>query len=216
MPQPIHLVIADDHRLMLKAVRMAMEGFDDIEVVGDARTGAELLPLIAAERPDVAVVDIRMPDMDGLTALDRIRARYPDVKVLMFSAVEDRAIVDEALTRGAVGFVGKHADPDELVAAIRGAAEGSLDGAVVGLPDNEELSKAAELGLTERELAVLQAVARGLSNKEIGNEGWVTEQTVKFHLRNVYRKLAVSSRTEASRFALEHGLAHGHRRESAA
>ncbi len=76
MPQPIRVVIADDHRLMLKAVRMAMEDFDDIDVVGEARTGAELLPLVAAEQPYVALVDVRMPDMDGLTALERIRARY--------------------------------------------------------------------------------------------------------------------------------------------
>jgi len=147
-----------------------------------------------------------MPGVDGLQALDQIRARDTATKVVMLSASERPDEIQSALARGADGFILKSVNPVDLPAALRQVHEGTvfhpgLGGA--GAPP----SPADAVGLTDREVTVLRALTRGLSNREIGQELWVTEQTVKFHLRNVYRKLDVTNRTGAMRWAHEHGLA---------
>lgn len=199
------VLIADDHRLMLEGIRRALEDADDIEVVGEAHTGAQVLPQIGRTNPDVVLLDMRMPQMDGLTCLDQIRKRHPDVKVIMLSVFSDQEHIEAALKRGASGYIVKSVNPLDLASAIRQAVEGTVYHAV-GLPEVDEASVAKAAGLTERELAILKAVARGLSNQQIGKELWVTEQTVKFHLTNIYRKLGVANRTEAARYAYQNGL----------
>jgi DNA-binding NarL/FixJ family response regulator len=201
----MRVLIADDHRLMLEGVRRALEGIDEIEIVGQAHTGSQVLPLVGRTNPDVVLLDIRMPQLDGLTCLDLIKKRYPKVKVVVLSVFSDPEHIQAALKRGASGYVVKSVNPEDLPSAIRQAVEGTVYHAV-GLPEVSDESSAKEAGLTEREIAILKAVARGLSNQAIGKELWVTEQTVKFHLTNIYRKLGVANRTEAARYAYQHGL----------
>jgi two-component system, NarL family, nitrate/nitrite response regulator NarL len=199
------VLIADDHPLVRSGIRRALEAEQDIEVVGEATNGAKVLPLIGQTGPDLVVLDLSMPQLDGFACLDQIRKRHPDVKVVILSATGDPDRVRAALSRGATAYVVKSVDVRDLAAALRQAVEGTVFHAV-GVPQESDQGLAESAGLTKRELAVLKAVARGLSNQAIGREFWVSEQTVKFHLRNIFRKLGVGSRTEAARYAFEHGL----------
>jgi DNA-binding NarL/FixJ family response regulator len=200
------VLIADDHPLVRSGVRRALDAEQDIEVVGEATNGAKVLPLIGQTGPDVVVLDISMPQLDGLACLDQIRKRHPDVKVVILSASADPDRVQAALARGAAAYVVKSVDVRDLASALRQAVEGTVFHAL-GVQHDSDGQLAESAGLTKREVAILKAVARGLSNQAIGRELWVSEQTVKFHLRNIFRKLAVGSRTEAARYAFEHGLA---------
>jgi two-component system nitrate/nitrite response regulator NarL len=199
------VLIADDHPLVRSGVRRALEEEDDIEVVGEAANGAKVLPLIGQTGPDLVVLDLSMPQLDGLACLDQIRKRYPDVKVVILSATGNPERVQAALARGATAYVVKSVDVRDLASALRQAVEGTVFHAL-GVQEDSEGQPAESAGLTKREVAILKAVARGLSNQAIGREFWVSEQTVKFHLRNIFRKLGVGSRTEAARYAFEHGL----------
>ena len=201
----IKVLLADDHPLTLQGIRRALEDAGDIEIVGEAQSGSQVLPLIGQTGPDLVMLDIRMPQLDGLACLDRIRARYPKVKVVMLSAYTDRQHIELALKRGASAYIAKTVNPFDLASALRQAVDGTVFTTFVPAGVDEE-SVGAAAGLTERELAMLEALTRGLSNQAIGKEYWVTEQTVKFHLGNIYRKLGVANRTEAARFAYEHGL----------
>jgi DNA-binding NarL/FixJ family response regulator len=200
----LKILMADDHRLMLHAIRLALEGDEDIEIVGEADSGPKVLPLVGQTDPDLVLLDIRMPGMDGLTVLERLRARYPQVRVAMLSAVEDPSVMQAAFNRGASAFIVKHIDPRDLPAAIRQAIEGTIF-QPLGLL--EGIDPAQEADLSKREVTILQALQSGRSNKQIAKELFLAEQTVKFHLTNIYRKLGVNSRTEAVRYAYEHGLA---------
>jgi DNA-binding NarL/FixJ family response regulator len=199
----LRVVVVDDHPLTREGLRLALEDEPGIELVGEVSEGTKALPLVARLRPDVVLLDVGIPDMDGLTILDRLRAQHPDVTVVMFSGTDDPEVIGEALRRGARAFVLKSIDPSELPAAIRQAVEGPVPGA---LGRNEESTLAAAYGLTAKEREVLQQVALGRSNAEISRELWLSQQTVKFHLTNVYRKLGVTNRTEAARFSLRHAL----------
>jgi DNA-binding NarL/FixJ family response regulator len=199
------VLIADDHPLVRSGVRRALEEEHDIEVVGEATNGAKVLPLIGQTGPDLVVLDISMPQLDGLACLDQIRKRYPDVKVVILSASGDPNRVQAALARGATAYVLKSVDVRDLASALRQAIEGTVFQAF-GVQQDSDGELAGSAGLTKRETAILKAVARGLTNQAIGRELWVSEQTVKFHLRNIFRKLEVGSRTEAARYAFEHGL----------
>jgi two-component system response regulator DegU len=201
----LKVVIADDHRLMLEAIKTALEQADDIEIVGETTSGSQVLPLVGQTDPDVVLLDYRMPEIDGLACLDRLQQRYPRVKVVMLSAVDDSQLIEAALSRGASAFIVKHINPRDLPSAIRQAFDGSVY-RTFGKATQEDGSAAKAAGLSTSEVRVLKAMALGLANKEIAKELWLSEQTVKFHLRNIYRKLDVANRTEASRFAYEHGL----------
>jgi DNA-binding NarL/FixJ family response regulator len=201
----IKVLLADDHPLILEGIRRALEEAGDIEIVGEAQSGSQVLPLIGQTGPDVVMLDIRMPQLDGLACLDRIRARYPKVKVVMLSAYTDRQHIELALTRGASAYIAKTVNPLDLASALRQALAGTVFTTFIPAGGDGE-SAGAAAGLTERELAMLEALTRGLSNQAIGKKYWVTEQTVKFHLGNIYRKLGVANRTEATRVAYENGL----------
>jgi DNA-binding NarL/FixJ family response regulator len=202
----MRVLVADDHPIMLVGVRRVLEQADGFDVVGEARVGSEVLPLIGRTDPDVVLLDMRMPGIDGLGCLDRIRLRHPSVKVVIFSVSTNTEHIQAALARGASGYIVKNINPLDLPSALRQAVEGTVYHAL-GLPELNDASIAKAAGLTERELTIIKAVARGLSNQAIAKELWVTEQTVKFHLTNIYRKLDISNRTEAARWALEHGVA---------
>jgi DNA-binding NarL/FixJ family response regulator len=202
----MRVLIADDHPLILAGIKRALEEDDQFEVVAEARIGSQVLPLVSQTQPDLALLDLRMPEMDGLTCLDRIRKEHPKVKVVILSVSTDPEIVQTVLNHGAAAYVVKSVNPIDLSSALRQALEGTVFSAV-GLPEKtaqEDAVKAA--GLTDRETTILKALARGLSNEAIGKELWVAQQTVKFHLTNIYRKLDVKNRTEAARYAYEHGL----------
>ena len=201
------MLVADDHRLIVNAIRIALEDLDDMEIVAETSSGAAVVPLIESAQPDVVLLDIMMPQMDGLTCLERIGKRFPDVKVIMVSGVDDPALIQTAFDRGARAFVAKHVDPRDLAAIIRQANEGTVF-QPLGVRDRKDdaQSRSGDSTLTESQLNVLQALTRGLSNKEIARELWLSEQTVKFHLSNIYRALGVGSRAEAIRYAYQHAL----------
>jgi DNA-binding NarL/FixJ family response regulator len=200
----VKVLVADDHRLMLAGVRRALDGADGIEIVAEVSSGTQVLPAVARTGPDVLLLDIRMPGMNGLECLERVRSRYPDVRVIMLSAYGDAEHVEAARAKGANAYVVKSVDPVDLPAVIRSVVDGA-DFAEYGRQVPAAKGENAA-GLSAREVTILQALGRGLSNLEIAKELWVSEQTVKFHLRNIYRKLDIASRTEAVRYAYQHGL----------
>jgi DNA-binding NarL/FixJ family response regulator len=199
----MRVVIADDHQLMLDGVRRALEADGGFEIVGETQDGRNVLSLVSKTSPDLVLLDIRMPHMDGLACLDQVHARYPDVKVVMLSASTTSDLVETALKRGATAYISKSVNPDDLPSTLRQAIEGNVYS--VGVGELEPATNKAA-GLTDRETAILTALARGLSNDDIAKELWVTQQTVKFHLTNIYRKLGVKNRTEAVRLAYQRGL----------
>ena len=200
----MRVLVADDHRLILEGIRQALEADEEFHVVGEARYGSQVLPLVNQLHPDVVLLDIRMPEMDGLACLEMLRRRFPNVKVVVLSVFDDAHHVEAAMQAGAAAYILKSVSPSELPGIIRDAVKGTIYEPVGMVCDVE--SEAVH-GLTEREIVILQAVARGLPNRKIGSELWVTEQTVKFHLTNIYRKLGVSNRTEAARAAFRLGMA---------
>jgi len=202
----MRVLIADDHPLILAGIKRALEEDNHFEVVAEARVGSQVLPLVSQTNPDLALLDLRMPEMDGLTCLDRIRAQHPKVKVVILSVSTDPEVVQTVLNHGAAAYIVKSVNPIDLASALRQALDGTVFSAI-GLPEKRAQDDAVKAaGLTERETAILKALASGLSNKAIAKELWVAEQTVKFHLTNIYRKLEVANRTEAARYAYEHGL----------
>ena len=190
---------------MVEGTKQALERAGGFDVVGEAVNGGQVLPLVRRLKPDLVLLDLRMPQMDGLTCLTKIRKEFPDMKVAMLSVSQDPELIQTALKRGANAYIVKSIDPDDLAGALRQALEGNVF-TTAGITEDPGERAAKDAGLTERELGIIRAVARGLSNEAISKELWVAEQTVKFHLTNIYRKLGVTNRTEAARYAFEQGL----------
>jgi DNA-binding NarL/FixJ family response regulator len=200
----LKVLIVDDHSLILSAVRALLSREQDIEVVAEADSGEKVLPLVGQTGPDAVLLDVRMPGMDGLTVLEKLREQYPSVAVVMLSGIDDPALVRAALERGASAFVLKHVDPRDLGSALRQSVTGTIFRPLDLL--NVAQSAFEETGLTKRELSILEELPAGGSNQQIAKRLFLAEQTVKFHLTNIYRKLGVSTRTEALHFAYEKGL----------
>jgi DNA-binding NarL/FixJ family response regulator len=200
----IRVLVADDHNLTLEAVKDALRESKAIKVVAEASSGRQALALADRARPDVALLDMHMPgSLDGLGCAERIKKRMPEVRVVIISAFNDEASVRMAFRRGADAFISKAVDPRDIGPMLRATVQRTVFHAPVdGLESNGE---AAE-GLTERELTVLKAVAGGLPNKAISERLWISEHTVKFHLTNIFRKTGTANRTEASRWAHQHGF----------
>lgn len=205
MRRRLKVLLVDDHRLMLAAIRFSLEREDDLTVVGETTSGATVANLVGQTGPDVVLLDVRMPDVDGLTVLEQLRERYPSVAVVMFSGIDDPALVRAALERGASAFVLKHVEPRDLAAAIREVVNGAIF-RPLDLLASVKQSATQEVGISKRELSILEALQSGASNAEIARQLFLAEQTVKFHLTNIYRKLGVSNRSGAVRYAYEHGL----------
>jgi len=191
---------------MLAAVRRALADAHDFEIVGEISVGSRVLPAVRETNPDVVLLDMRMPELDGLTCLARLRKHDPTIAVVILSSYSDEEHIEAAREAGALGYIVKTIEPVDLPEVLRSA----LAGHPFAVWGAEVLQgTVGSVALSERETVVLEAVARGLSNREIGRELWISEQTVKFHLRNLYRKLGVSSRTEAARYAYRSGIVAG-------
>ncbi len=198
---PIRIVLADDHALVLEGLRSLLEAEDDMEVVATAQNGAQVLEVVRALQPDVVVLDLQMPTMDGLTCLERIRAEGMSTKVLVLSAFNDGDSMQSALEKEADGFALKTEPPQQTVASIRQVYRGQLvfpQAAKRWLRTHRQRPNPSSDDLSEREAEVLALVAQGLTNTQIAHRLNVSDNTVKFHLQNIYQKLNVSNRTEAA------------------
>ncbi len=202
----IRVVLAEDHALMRDAVKLVFDEDEGVELVGEVANGNELLPLMSTVAADVVLLDVQLPGLDGLGCLEALAERHPQVKVAMLSAVEDPQVIESAFRRGARAYILKSVNPFDLPAAIRQIVDETVIHPPHGVSGPTQTSEQRS-GLSEKEMAVLAQVSQGHSNKEIAARLWLSEQTVKFHLRNIYRKLGIKSRTEALRYAYENDLA---------
>ena len=208
----IRVVIADDHSLVRQGVARYLDSSDGIGVVGEASTGTEIVRVVEEVRPDVALLDIRMPEMDGLEAARAIRDSRPETGIIILTAYDDRHFVVEAVRAGARGYVLKTREADTLVQTIRLVAAGNMvidPELVVALAD--ELTVASRRDrqaeeLTEREIEILQLVAFGHTNRDVGGKLFISPDTVKTHLEHIYQKLGATDRTAAVAEALRRRL----------
>jgi DNA-binding NarL/FixJ family response regulator len=202
----IRVLIADDHSLARKGLRVILGVDDDLEVVGEARDGREAVRLAMELAPDVVLMDIRMPGLDGLGAIQALRAAAPETRVVVLTSLEDEAAVKAALRAGASGYLLKDAEDDDIRRALHGAAAGQVQlspgvaGHLVGEPGSTREA------LTPRESEVLRLIALGRANKEIARELGIGDRTVKAHVGSVLAKLQLQSRTQAALFAVREGL----------
>jgi len=202
-------VLVDEHPLWLDTIQQVIQTLQ-IRVLAKATRSSVALDVLGEKTPDLLITGIRMPDgeMDGIALVREAIQRFPGIKAIVLSMYEDRAYVEAAFAAGAYAYVLKSANPDDLRSAIRQAFEPSVYFATDFQSSAAEPvdTSPADFGLTRRELEILQLVAEGYSNGQLAKMLWVTEQTVKFHLSNIYRKLDVANRTEAGRWAQVHGL----------
>ena len=215
---PIRVLLVDDHAMVRRGLRDFLELHDDIVIVGEAADGAAAIDQASALQPDVVVMDLMMPGIDGIEATARIRTNLPTVEVIALTSFVEEARVLAAIEAGASGFLLKDAEADELAAAIRAAAAGEvhLDPAIAGIvarhlrvaSGNGVQGKPGDglASLTARERDVLARVAQGLSNRAIAETLGITERTARTHVSNVLAKLGLASRTQAALFAVQHGL----------
>ena len=204
----IRLLIADDHSVVRTGLRHLVATFDGVELVGAAADGEEAVALCAEHDPDVVLMDLEMPVLDGIGATRRIVEAQPRVAVVVLTSFSDREQILRALDAGAVGYLLKDAEPAELERAVQAAARGEapLDPRAGRALLQDRASGSPLDGLSEREREVLAMVARGLPNKLIARELAISEKTVKAHLTSVYRTIGVTDRTQAALWAERHGL----------
>ena len=202
----IRVLTADDHSVVRAGLAAMIAGEPDIDVVAEASDGAEAVALYDVHRPDVVLMDLRMPRLDGVTAIRTICAQHPAARVVAFTMYEGDADIHHALTAGACAYLLKGVPGDELIAAIRSAAAGRR---VIPAAVARTLAEfTPRIELTAREVEVLRLVAKGLRNREIARVIGRTEGTVKAHLKNILEKLGVDDRTEAVTLALQRGIIH--------
>ena len=198
----VRIVLADDHELVLEGLRSLIEAEPDMEVLATAKDGAQLMDVVARRRPDVVVLDLEMGPVGGLQCLDMLRTDHPAVRVLVLTAYSDGESMRAALEGGASGFALKTEPPQQTVASIRQVHRGQL---VFPLAARRWLLRTATpepTQPTDRELEILALVSEGLTNAQIAHRLRVSDNTVKFHLQNVYLKLGVRNRTEAAAYYL--------------
>lgn len=205
---PIRVLITDDHSVVRQGLRMFLSLDEEIDIVGEAENGAEALRLAHELAPDVVLMDLLMPVMDGITAIGEIRRELPDVEVLALTSVLEDASVVAAVRAGAIGYLLKNTEAEELRRAIRAAANGQvqLSPEAAARLMREVRTPDAPEALTERELDVLRLLAQGKANKEIASDLGIGEKTVKTHVSNILAKLNVQSRTQAALHATRLGL----------
>lgn len=205
---PISVLIVDDHSVVRQGLKMFLSLDDDLEIVGEATNGEEAVKMVKDSRPDVVLMDLLMPVMDGITATQIIRREYPDTEVVALTSVLEDAMVVNAVRAGAIGYLLKDTEADELRLAIKAAAAGQVQLSPQAAERLMREIRAPESPekLTERETDVLRLLAQGKANKEIAQELHIGETTVKTHVSNILMKLDVQSRTQAALFAAKIGL----------
>lgn len=206
----IRVLIADDHGLVRAGLTELIGTFDDVEVIGSASGGAEAIAMVAEHRPDIVLMDLEMPGVDGIAATTEIHRQSPETRVVILTSFSDRDRILKALDAGAIGYLLKDAEPGELARGIAAAARGEspLDPRAAGtviaarIPAPEPR---AVISIRERE--VLALLASGMANKEIARNLGISEKTVKAHLTSIFRQIKVSDRTQAALWARAHGIA---------
>ena len=210
MSDPIRVLIADDHPVVRQGLRGFLETYADITVIAEADNGAQAVALAVEHVPDVILMDLLMPEMDGVEAIEQVMSSSPATRIIVLTSYTEDEYLLPAMRAGAVGYQLKDADPEDLVGAIRAAARGqttlhpSVAARLVRGVDQHGEDSLADL--SERELDVLRLIARGMSNKEIAKELVISEGTVKSHVSNILSKLHLAHRTQAALYALKRRL----------
>jgi NarL family two-component system response regulator LiaR len=207
---PIRVLVVDDHRLVRAGLAVFLQLSDDLALAGEAATGTEAVARCAELQPDVVLMDLMMPQMDGPTATRLITERFPHIRVIALTSFQEEGLVQRALQAGAIGYLLKNVSAEVLAEAIRAAVAGHLTLAPEAAQDLlHRAPRAPQPGadLSAREREVLALLVQGLSNKEIARRLVVSQSTVKFHVSTILAKLAAGSRTEAVAIALQHHLA---------
>ena len=212
----IKVLLVDDHTVVLKGLAFFLSTQEDLELVGEANNGKEALVKVGETTPDVILMDLYMPEMDGVEATAYIKKEYPNVKVIVLTSFSDQAHVLPALRAGASGYILKDVEPDQLVEAIRSAYKGNIQlhpdianallSQTLPVEEKEEEPFIQVDVLTARENEVLQLLAKGMSNKEIASVLVITEKTVKAHVSSILSKLHLSDRTQAALYAVKNGI----------
>jgi DNA-binding NarL/FixJ family response regulator len=212
----IKVLLVDDHTVVLKGLAFFLSTQEDLELVGEANNGKEALVKVGETNPDVILMDLYMPEMDGVEATAYIKKEYPNVKVIVLTSFSDQAHVLPALRAGASGYILKDVEPDQLVEAIRSAYKGNIQlhpdianallSQTLPVEEKEEEPSIQVDVLTARENEVLQLLAKGMSNKEVASVLVITEKTVKAHVSSILSKLNLSDRTQAALYAVKNGI----------
>ena len=207
----ITVVLVDDHAIVRRGLEQLLQGVDDIEVVGSASEGAEALDLVRENTPDVVLMDLQMPGVDGVTATGQILQAFPETKVVVLTSFSDSARIIAALDIGAVGYLLKDTEPDDLLSGIRAAARGESPLHPRAARELLTARKGAGGGvgpveLTPRETEVLTMVRQGLANKQIARRLGITERTVKAHLSSAFQRIGARDRTQAAIWAERNGI----------
>jgi DNA-binding NarL/FixJ family response regulator len=205
----IRVLIADDHEVVRTGLTKLLSG-GEIKIIGEAKTGSEAVNMAIEEKPDVVLLDIRMPDGDGLTALEQIRSALPDTRVVILSTYDNPTYIAQAIARGASDYLLKGASRAQMVASVtgRGGASGRSESLkrIASTLETRRTDVDDGVSLTQRESQVLRHMAHGLSNKEIGSSLEISVETVKEHVQNILRKIQVSDRTQAAVWAVRRKL----------
>jgi two-component system response regulator DegU len=208
----IKVMIVDDHNLVREGLKAVFSQGDEIDVVGEAGSGEQAIEMVDEVNPDVILMDISMPGMNGIQATKAIRDKHPDAKIVILTMLDQEGYVYEAIKAGATGYMLKSTSSDELVNAIQTVNEGKAllhpDATAQLLKEFVSLAqnKAKDYGLSNREMEVLQLLSEGKTNKEVAKALWISEQTVKTHVAHIFDKLGTSDRTETVAQALRTGL----------
>jgi two-component system, NarL family, response regulator LiaR len=208
-PKPIRVMLVDDHTMVRRGLATFLKVFDDLELAGEAESGAAAIRLCGEILPDVILMDMVMPDMDGAAATHAIRQQFPQVQVIALTSFKEGDLVKNALEAGAIGYLLKDVSAAELVEAIRAAHAGRATlspEAAQALVETSNQPPAPGLDLTERELEVLALMVEGLNNTQIAGRLSVSPSTIKSHVSNILSKLGVASRTEAVTLALRNRI----------
>jgi DNA-binding NarL/FixJ family response regulator len=207
----IRMLVCDDHEVIRTGLASLLAG-TDIQIIGEAANGKDALRLAQKDKPDIVLLDIRMPDGDGLSTLEKLRAKAPECKVVMLSTYDNPTYIARAVALGASDYILKGSSRDDMIATITATAAGEAPSRtgelkkVAGTMKVRQLIDDDDVPLTQRETQVLRHVALGLSNKEIGKSLEISVETVKEHVQNILRKIAVSDRTQAAVWAVRKGL----------
>ena len=207
--QVIQVMLVDDHNVVRSGLATFLGAYDDLELVGEAKNGLDALNLCRKKKPDVILMDLMMPEMDGIAATRAILADYPDIKIIAMTSFEEEELVQGVLSAGAMGYLLKNVTADDLAKAIRDAVSGRSTlspEAATALIHATRPTQQPSFDLTEREREVLNLVVQGYSNQQIADAMVISVATVKAHISSILSKLQVSSRAEASAYAIKHKI----------